>query len=444
MSILITMKSLNKLFIKTLIVALSLLFANTLFAETAASKATNNKIAIVGGTVHTMSSAGVIEEGTVLINDGKIQSVNKKAAPAGYKVIDAKGKIVTPGLMNALTGLTLYENTLSGSPEDNEAEDAPFSAALDISYAINPRSTLVPITRIEGITRAAVTALPSRDIFAGQGSLIHLGDADDLLVKPRAFILAGVDEEAGELAGGSRAAAWALLTNALKEANAFNSKNGWQGGHDKPLLTRLDMQALQPVIKRQIPLLVRVARATDIRRVITLKKSHNLNIILLGAEEGWMVANQLAQAKIPVLLDASQNLPTAFESLAATKTNAARLHKAGVKIALTTILSSSEDHNARLVAQFAGQAVAYGLPWEAGLSALTVNAAEIWGIADQYGSLSKGKDADVVVWDGDPLEVMSAPLNVIIRGQEIALESRQTKLRDRYMNLQQDKPFMFR
>ncbi len=390
------------------------------------------KIAIVNALAHTIKS-GIIDDATLLIDDGIIQSVAKNGkVPKGYRVIDAADKPVTPGFMNAFTSLGLYENTLSGSPEDDQAENAAYSAALDISWAFNPASTLLPITRIEGVTHAAVSAAPTRSIFAGQGALFHLGNSNHL-IKAKAFQLVDMGEVGANLAGGSRAAAWTNLYNALEETQSFKSKESWQGGHAQPLLTHLDIQALQSVINKKHPLLIRASRLSDIKNVLQLKAETGLNIILLGGEEAWMAASQLAAADIPVIIDPSVNLPTAFQSLASTKTNAAKLHKAGVLIAFTTWFGTSGDHNARLLPQFAGQAVAHGLPYQAALQALTLNPAKIWGVDKQYGALVKGMEATIVIWDGDPLEVTSAPANVLIQGEDIKLESRQTLLRDKYL-----------
>ena len=395
-------------------------------------------IAIINGKVHTMHGNQVIDQGTILVSAGSILQVGKNLkVPAGYTTIDAKGRLVTPGLMNALSRLSLHENTLSGSPEDEYAQNAAFSIAVDVAYGINPKSTLIPITRIEGITRAAVSPLPTKTIFGGQGSLIHLGDSTNIITKSKAFVIADLSEHGAHIAGGSRGASWVYLENAIAEVNGSN------GGRGKPLLTALDIKALKPVTTGEIPLIIAVSRASDISNAIKFKQKHKLNIILLGVEEGWMLAKEIAAAKISVILDASHNLPTAFESIASTKANAARLDKAGVKIAFTTMLSDSEDHNARLVTQFVGQAVAYGLPWYKALLGLTVYPAQMFNIKN-YGKIAAGMDADLVIWSGDPLEVMAAPEYLMIKGKAIALESRQTKLRDRYFDLNKKQPFGFR
>jgi len=399
------------------------------------------KFAITNATIYTMVEQQVIDLGTVLVDSGKITAVGiDLKIPDGYKVIDANKNIVTPGFMNAMTRLGLYENTLSGSHEDDRARGALFSAGIKIYPAINPLSTLIPITRIEGITRAAVTAIPSQTIFGGLGAMINLNDEDNI-DDTAAFMYVNLNEGGADIAGGSRAAAWTYFKNAIRESKMQGSDT-W-GGDGKPILTTVDHSAINHLLKMQLPFVIYASRLSDINNVINFKDKTGHNVILIGAQEGWMVADRLAKSDIAVILDPSHNLPTSFATLGSTKANAKRLFEAGVKIAFTTFLSSSEDHNARLVPQFAGQAVAYGLPKMAAIEALTINPAQMFGLKN-YGRILGGQDADLVIWSGDPLEVTSAPTFVMIKGQEITLESRQTKLRDRYLNLEGNKPFGFR
>ncbi len=415
-------------------------------------------IAITGGAIHTMSAAGIVENGTVLIEDGKISAVGQNIAiPDGFDVIDASGKWVTPGLMNAATRLGLQEVMMEGSASDHSAQKAPFSAAFDVSYGLNPNSTAIAITRMEGVTRALV--LPSTfsfgpggmngSLFGGLGALVHLGLGADMLLRPRAVMYVELGALGASKAGGARGAAWVSLLNTLSEvqnyqANQASYAKGWrQDAYTK----RLDIEALIPVLDGQIPLLVRAERASDIRQVTKLQDLYpSLRIILFGGKEAWMVTDDLARTGIPVILNPLNNLPEFFESLAATSHNAARLADAGILFAITGGSSGMvEVENARLITQTAGNAVAYGLPWRAALEAITVNPAKIFGIDDQYGALEPGMTADVVVWDGDPLEVMTNADAVIINGEKIPLVSRQTKLRDRYKDLKDaSKPFMYR
>jgi imidazolonepropionase-like amidohydrolase len=188
-----------------------------------------------------------------------------------------------------------------------------------------------------------------------------------------------------------------------------------------------------------------VNRAADIRRAIRFKADNApIQLILVGAAEGWMVAEELAAAGIPVIVDPLEDLPSSFDVLGASLQNAARLQEAGVDVAYSTAPTADGYFNARLVPQHAGNAVANGVPWDEAFRAITLTPAEIYGVGDRYGALAPGYAGDVVVWDGDPLEVMSAPVAVLIDGEPTALESRQTQLRDRYINITDDTPFAYR
>ena len=188
------------------------------------------------------------------------------------------------------------------------------------------------------------------------------------------------------------------------------------------------------------PVVATVHRASDIQATVRLAQEFDLKLVIAGGAEAWIVADELAAAEVPVILDPLENLPSRFETLGATLHNAARLHTAGVKIAF----SVAESHNARNMRQGAGNAVAYGLAPTAALEAMTINPATIFGVADVSGSLEPGKDADLVIWSGDPLEVTTAADRVFIRGRDIPMVSRQTLLRDRYSELAAPLPPQYR
>ncbi|TKB45564.1 amidohydrolase family protein [Thalassotalea mangrovi] len=406
---------------------------------TVSTGAMAEKIAIVGGKVHTMTSTGTLNNATVLIEDNKISKVGKDITVSGdYRVIDAKGKVVTPGLMGAFTSLGLVEVPSYGSGVDANAGKATISAALDASYAITPDTSLRNITRIEGFTSVASAVSQTATMFKGQGAIVTLGNDETPVTKARAFMVVDVSEHGAEKAGGSRAALWVELRDALNQAEyakniRFTPQTEWHG------MPVADVKALIPVLKGEMPLLVIAHRATDIRQVIALKKEFSaLDITLVGAAEGWRVADDIGKAGFSVILNPESNLPYSFEQNAATLANAGRLNEAGVNVAI-----GMNTHNIRLATQNAGNAVANGLPYQAGLAALTSSVAKIYGLEDSHGSLKAGMTADVVVWSGDPLEVMHAPTNVIINGEEVKLESRQTKLRDRYLSLKSDKPVQY-
>jgi imidazolonepropionase-like amidohydrolase len=397
-------------------------------------------IAITGAKIHTVGPQGTIENGTLIIEDGKIRAVGAALpVPAGTRrIIDAKGKVVTPGLFDSLSRLGVVEVGAVQGSNDARIEDDRITAAFRVVDAYNPRSTLIPVNRIEGLTRAVVAPNPGKSLIAGQGAVVDLSGPGDYLVRSPAAMFAVLGETGAELAGGARSGALLRLREALQDAldYAANRKAFEQGDRREYALSRLDLEALVPVVKGELPLVVAVNRASDIESTLRLAKEFGLRLILAGVNEGWLVARQIADAKVPVLVSPLDDLPGNFETLGATLENAARLAKAGVTMAFMT----GDAHNARNLKQAAGNAVAYGLPWDAALAAMTVVPARIWGLADRYGTLEPGKDADVVIWDGDPLELTTFADAVFIRGREIPMTSRQTELRDRYKDLNKAMP----
>lgn len=392
-------------------------------------------IAIVGGRVHTLGAQGVIERGVVLIRDERIVAVGTDVAiPEGAQVVDAAGRWVTPGIFNAFTQLGLVEVEGVPSTIDIEAANAPFAAGFDVQQSVNDQSTLIPIARLRGVTRSAIFPVATRSIFGGLGALIHLDPERSMVFKPQAAELIELGAQGARIAGGGRGTALLTLQDAFASARKTSSANP-------------DHAAIQSMLSGQVPLLVHVERAGDIRNVLALRNRYpKLRTILVGANEGWRVADEIAKAGVPVIIDSFSNLPADFEMLAATQENAARLARAGVSIAIAPVyrFHAAMPHNAGLVTQYAGNAVANGLPWAKALEAITINPARMFGVADRLGSLEVGKIADVVIWSGDPLELDGRPEAVLIAGQQLPMTSRQTKLRDRYRQLSGPMPFSYR
>lgn len=396
-------------------------------------------LAITGATIHTLGPDGTIRNGSLWIENGRIRAVGANIAiPAGVRRIDARGKVVTPGLFDSASQIGLVEVSAVEGSVDSSVEDDRITAAFNVADALNPRSVLIPVNRIEGVTRAVVMPRTGKSLIAGQAAIIHLGGPGDYIVRSPAAMLAILGEHGASLSGGSRSGAILRLREAFQDAldYAANRKAFEQGDRREYSLSRLDLEALIPVVKGQLPIVISADRASDIEAALRLAKELNLKLILSDVAEGWKVARQIAEAKVPVLMNPLTNLPGNFETLGATLENAARLQKAGVTVAFLT----GDAHNSRNIKQAAGNAVAYGMPWEAALAAMTSAPARIWGIDDHYGTLEPGKDADVVIWDGDPLELTTFADAVFIRGQEMPMTSRQTELRDRYKDLKTPMP----
>jgi imidazolonepropionase-like amidohydrolase len=388
-------------------------------------------VLIRDATVHTMSSAGVLQHTDILISDGKIAEMGHGlSAPANAEIIDAGGRPVTPGLFGGLGHLGIEEITEEPVGQDYSLKLGAMRPEFDVTPAFNPDSIVLGVNRTGGITfamlapSAAAGKGAAGTIIAGQGSMARL----DGTVEPTARALfVDVGGDASVLSGGSRAAQFMLLQQAIGEARS--PKSLLPG--DARLLTPGGRQALAMYVGGGAPIVFDVDRASDIRQVISFAKRENLHLVIKGATEAWRVATELAAARVPVLLNPLDDLPESFDAVGATLENAARLQHAGVKIAFT--FDDPAPHNIRRLRQAAGIAVAHGLPWEDALAAITRNPAEIFGVTAANGSLARGRPADLVLWSGDPLEVTTLADRVFIQGVAQSMHSRQTELRDRYL-----------
>lgn len=388
-------------------------------------------ILVNDGRVVTNAGA-VLPVGDVLIRDGKIAAVGASiAAPAGARVIEAKGKWVTPGVFASMSQVGLSEISGSGAPNDASVSGDLVSAAADAAVAFNPDVTAVSVTRIEGVTRAAIAPSAGGTIFGGRGALVTFNGGANSVFKAGAFQMLMLGEEGAERSGGSRASLWPTLQAALRDAREYPGR--YRSGQGGAVLSEVDAEALQPFARGEGLFIVQIDAVQDLRQLLTFARANpQLRFAIYGGAEAWQIAPELAAAKIPVIVDPLVNLPDHFEHMSARLDNAALLQKAGVVVAIAPAAGSVDAHQTRLVLQLAGNAVANGMPWDAAFAAVTKTPAAIFGVSRDFGTLEAGKVADVVVWDGDPLDVLSAPTAVLIAGEETSLESRQTRLRDRY------------
>lgn len=399
-------------------------------------------LAITNAKVWTGTDAGTLESATVIIIDGRVSGVGVNLAPpSNMRTVNADGKWVTPGLIAPYSRAGIVEVGAEASTNDISADASEFSISLLASDSFNPSATNIPVTRIEGITRIAVAPGNGASLFAGQGFVADTSGQPDSITLDRAFVYVDLAEYGAALAGGSRAATWATLRGAIDDARGYPSRYITDSEGD--VLSRSDAQAFVRAVRGQQLVLVDAHRASDIRKIIDLKAANSdMNVAIVGAAEGWLVADELAGADIPVIVDPFANLPASFEQLGATAQNAQRLIEAGVTTAFAHLGDNS--HQTRLTPQSAGNAVANGVSFDDAMMAITAAPAEIFGM-DGFGTIQPGSAGDLVMWDGDPLEVMSAPELILIDGQVQSMESRQTKLRQRYLDLDEsERPIAFR
>ena len=378
-------------------------------------------------TVHTASERGSLEHADVLVQGGIIRAVGTGlVAPAGVAVVEAAGKPLTPALFGGITDIGIEEVSGESATVDStlKLEDQPLRPEFDVSLAFNPASVLIPVARLDGIGFTALGANSGGGFIAGQGGVMRLDGSADPIGPLALYIRLGA--AGAELTGNSRAAQWMLLEQMVSEARG-------RVPADSPhaLLTPAGRATLARYLAGQGRLVVQVDRAADIRQLLRWAAREKVKIAIAGGAEAWRLAPQLAQANVPVFVDALGNLPSTFDQLGASLENAARLQAGGVQVSFAQ--RDDASHNARKMRQLAGNAVANGLPWQDGLAGLTRVPAQVLGVGDRIGSIEVGKLADLVLWEGDPLDVGHYAEQVWLGGRAMPMRSRQTELRDRYM-----------
>lgn len=389
-------------------------------------------VLIRNATVHTATAQGTLRHTDVLVKDGRIAAIGQGLDAGSAPVIDAEEQPLTPALFGGITDIGVEEVSGESSTVDHalalgaNASDMQVRPEFDVTLAYNPDSLLVPVARVEGIgwTLLEADSRPGGSLIGGQGGVVRFDGSLDA-VGPRALFVT-LGSEGAKLSGSSRAAQWMLLDQLIDEARGRISPDSRFA-----LLTPAGRAALTQYLGTGERVMVRIQRAADIQRLLRWAKARNVTVAIIGGAEAWKVAPQLAAAHVPVFVDTLANLPAGFDELGATMENAARLHAAGVKVSF--FLSGDASHSARKIRQVAGNAVANGLPWDAALAGLTSVPAQALGVAGNLGStIAVGQPADLVLWNGDPLDVAHVAQQIWLNGRAAPMRSRQTELRDRY------------
>ena len=404
------------------------LLATTLFAMSAIAVDVLVENAFLPGTGGAKG-----EPVTILISEGRIQSIGAQVIANDVERFDAGGAIVTPGYIDSGTSVGLAEVSGLGTSRDGRVEEVRNAAGFNVWTALNEGSSLIPFAPTDGVTRGVITPSADEANFAGESALVRFVKGDKFLAQASLAQHLYLREWNRRGAGGSRGNALQLVLEDLDEAARFlRDQRQYNSNKARPFsLSTRELRALGRVIKGERLLVVHVDRAADIRKVVTsFERFEDVKLIIAGGVEAWRLAPMLAERSIPVLLNVLDNVPESFDRLGARLDSATILDKAGVPIAFMSTTPYSEF---RSLTQAAGVAVANGLPWDRALRALTEGPAEIWGI--EGGRLAEGEVADLVFWDGDPIEIMSAPQAVMIDGRWVDLTTRQQQLSERYRDL---------
>jgi imidazolonepropionase-like amidohydrolase len=392
-------------------------------------------IAITNAKVYTVSGPS-IDKGTIIIRDGVIVAVGTQVqVPAGAQTIDATGKVVTPGLINSLTEVGVVEIGQVRETNDASAKGTNnIAAAFRVWDGLNPSSSVIAPTRNEGVTTVIVT--PRGGLVSGQAAAIDLGSGhvSDVLRRGLVAMIAQVSSAAG--AGtNARGELIAKLRALFDDVKYYMSHRGdYDRAQTRTLsATNTDLDALVPVVEGKMPLVIDADSMAEIDAALALARDYKLQVMISGGAEAWLTADRLAAAHVPVLTGAMNNIPGSFATLSQRQENAALLRRAGVKIVLVGNTDGDENRfNARNIKYEAGNAVAYGMSYDDALRAVTLTPAEVFGLSDRIGSLQPGRDANLVIWSGDPFEFSTQAEHVFIKGREIKEKSRQDMLTDRY------------
>ena len=381
-------------------------------------------------------------EGNILIENEMIKRVSSTNMQADF-VIDASGMIVTPGIIGTDTNIGIVEIGALSVTRDDSSEI--YSIGFSIHDAFNPKSTLIPWNRSNGVTSALSLPQGTSSPIGGLGSYFLLDGEFDITSNKDMVMIGSVGGSSNE----SRAETYAIMDDLLSFASSINIRDLSSDADIAELIEASpiaefmelhprDVKALFKLINDNLPLIISTHRASDILKLIELKEKYNLNLIIKGAQDASLVASKIAESNTPLIINPINNIPGSFDELASNIQMASRLEREGIDLMFNT----PRSHNFHLVRQGAGVAVANGMSYETAISALTSTPAKVFNI-EQRGEIKSGYFADIVIWDADPLEPSSMPEYVFINGKSIDLTSRSSRLRDRYTS-QPEKPNTYR
>jgi imidazolonepropionase-like amidohydrolase len=429
---------------------ISALFHGHMLAQrgpSGASPAPAKTIAIVGGKLLTVTH-GTIENGVVVMTDGKIAAVGPDAStkvPAGAEVFDAKGMTVYPGLFDAETHLGLTEVAADQNSNDLAETADEISPQMHVADAFHAETVRIPVERLNGITNAIVAPAPE-DSVVGQDAAIQLygRDRDEMLLQndiALAMNFEGSVRRKANFNGPSkfpttRMGLAAQIRQAFLDAQAYEAERAAAAKPDHkgpPPKRDLKLEALLPYLHGEKPVVLAAYEGYEVEVAMGLAKEFHLKVILKHVTHAQEILDEIASYHVPVIVGPIYDFPRPNERYDAVFSLPAELQKRGVKIALATF--GEDMGGSRNLPYAAGYAVAYGLPYDEALKAITLNPAEMFGLGDQLGSLDVGKTANVVVANGDPLDVRTSVKQLFIAGRKVPMVSRQTQLRDEYMHL---------
>ncbi|UZD23728.1 amidohydrolase family protein [Algoriphagus halophytocola] len=425
------MQRLKQIFFAFLLSVLPLMASAQIDGEFIKPRA--GKFLLQNATVVTITN-GVMENSSVLVEDGKITAVGAKISADGAEIIDCSGKFIYPGMIDGGTQLGLVEVSSVAETVDY-AEVGDFTPNMQALTAVNPNSVAIPVTRVSGVT--TVLTVPTGGIFPGTAALINLnGYTPDQMYAgfkaiamnfPRSGRRGRYDRRSDEDIKKAN-------EKALKEANELWDKAksyAEMAAAEAELDYYPEMAQLAKATTGELPLLIEVNTASDIKAALEWIKDKDAKVIFAGVAEGWRVAEEIAEAGIPVVTGPIQALPTReSDRYDAAYANAGKMAKAGVKVAIRT----NGQENVRNLPFFAAFAAAYGMGKEEAWKAVTINSAEIFGLGDQYGSIEAGKVANLIVADGDPFETKTNIHHVFIDGYRMPLSNRQIRLYQEFLD----------